>query len=226
MSKKNEYQVQAPRVSNKGDIDNPLLPKGGVPINESDFVDSTARIVGATGSADLRAYANKNIWNVDPGQFYDNSGLSGIDATPGSTKQFDLGKFNIMFDRNKEIEVENQRIRDLNKLNAMAQETHQVKLYDLSLLDIIINTKNAWFNLLDDLLDQRFEIETFTQNNRLFYIGITIIFFTVIIYLYILLTQSDVLAGDNRDTNKNNNESVHKIYHIHQYPITPQQKTS
>ncbi len=97
-------------------------------------------------------------------------------------KTNDLGKFNFMFDRNKEIEVENQRIRDLNKLNTLSQETRQVKLYELSLLDISINTKNAWFNLLDDLLDQRFELETFTQDNRLYYVGITILFFSVIIY--------------------------------------------
>lgn len=210
MNKKNEYQIQSPKVSNNGVFDNPLL-REGKPVNESNFVDSTARIIGANGSADIRAYANKYIWNVDPSQFYDNSGLAGIDVAPDSKKQFDLGKFNIMFDRNKEIEIENQRIRDLNKLNALAQEKHQIKLYELSLLNIIINTKNAWFNVLDDLLDQRFEMATFTRDNRLFYIGITIIFFAVIIYLYVLLTQED--------TDKI--EPIKKIYHIHQYPMVP-----
>lgn len=215
-----KYNSPAPLVSKKNDIDNPLLPRSGIPITDDDFVDSSARIVNATNTNDVRfedkKVWNSDVWNVDPSKFYDNSGLAGIDLSPTSGRKFDLAKFNIEFDRNKEIAKENQRISDLNKLNALSQETVHVSLYDLPLADIIINIKNTWFNLLDDLLDQKFEIETFTKDNRLFYIGITILFFTIILYLYTMIISDE----GNLITKIESGSSQHvkKIYHIHQYP--------
>lgn len=215
------YAVPAPSVSNRDRhiVDNPLLPKSGVPLTADDFVDSTTRIINATNTNDVRFDPTTNVWNVDPGQFYDNSGLAGIDVTPDSTKKIDLGKFNIIFERNKEVAKESQRLKDLEKLNALSQEKQIVSLYDLSLFDIIINTKNAWFNLLDDLLDQKFELQTFTKDNRLFYIGLTLIVFATIIYIYTLF-----VTEDNNGSQKSSNGNVKKIYHIYQYP--PSQKAT
>jgi hypothetical protein len=212
-----KYNSPAPLVSKKNDVDNPLLPRSGIPITDDDFVDSTGRIVNATNTNDVRfedkKVWNSDVWNVDPSKFYDDAGLAGIDLSPTSGRKFDLAKFNIEFDRNKEIAKENQRISDLNKLNTLAQsqETVHVSLYDLPLADIIINIKNSWFNLLDDLLDQKFEIETFTRENRLFYIGITILFFTIILYLYTMIISDDEIPPTTQ-------QHIKKVYHIHQYP--------
>lgn len=211
-----KYNTPPPQVSNNNNIDNPLLPRAGVPLADDDFVDSTNRIVNATNVNDVRfddgvRAGNHNIWSVDPGQFYNNSGLPGIDAKPnGTSNRFDLGQFNKIFDRNKEIAKDSQRINDLNKLNALSKETVQVSLYDLSLFQIIINIKNTWFNLLDDLLDQQFELETFTKDNRLFYIGLTIVFFAVVLYLYA------TIMADNSDNTSDTHQSK-TVYHIHQY---------
>ena len=177
MSSFDKYNTSPPRVSNNNNFDNPLLPKMGIPLADDDFVDSSNRIINSTNENDVRfdtgaKAGNHSIWSVDPSKFYDSSGLSGIDATPnGSSRRFDLGQFNKIFDRNKEIAKDSQKINDLNKLNALSQKTVHSSLYDLTLFQIIINTKNAWFNLLDDLLDQKIELETLTTQNRMFYIG-------------------------------------------------------
>jgi hypothetical protein len=211
-----KYNTPPPRVSNKNDIDNPLLPREGIPITDDDFVDSSARIIDATNRNDTRfedkKIWNNNVWSVDPTRIYNNSGLAGIDLSPTSGRTFDLAQFNKTFERNKEIAKENQRIDDLNKLNALSRQTVQVGLYDLPLAQIIINIKNTWFNLLDDLLDQKFELQTFTKENRLFYIGITILFFAIIMYLFVLITTDDT-------TNNKQAENIQYIYYV-QYPET------
>lgn len=189
MSAFDKYDSAPPKVRMDDIVDNPLLPHDGIPLADDDFVDSTKRIINATNTNDVRFDDNNSIWQVDPGKFYGDAGLSGID-TPG-TKKFDLGQFNIIFERNKEVAKESQRINDLNKLNALSQTETKVSLYNLTLFQIIVNTKDTWFNLLDDLLDQRFELATFTKDNRLFYIGVTIVFFALIIYLYILIISDE-----------------------------------
>lgn len=213
MSALDKYNTPPPRVNSRYQIDNPLLPmipRSGVPLSQDDFVDSTDQIINGS---DLSVSHNKdqNIWSVDVDRLNDNSGLAGIDMTPSDTKKFDLGRFNKEFERNKEITLESQRLKDLDKLNALAQETERVSLYDLSLLQIIVNAKDSWFNLLDDLLDQRFELSTFTKDNRLFYIGLTIIVFAIILYLY------TTISADGSNTNSDKNVQV--VYHVHNYPI-------
>jgi hypothetical protein len=205
----NLYKPQSPKVSTRQEIDNPLLPTKGVPVDDDNFIDSTTKMY----EGKVSDYDNneKNVWNTDPGLFYDESGLSGIDVTPNSNKPFDLNKFNIIFDRNKEIQKENQRIKDLNKLNALSQETNKVSLYNLSMYDIIVNAKNAWFGLLDDLLNRSFNMQTLTKDNRLFYLGLTIVIFCVILYIFVLM-MNEGKQEEHDDRNI--------VYHIHQYQNT------
>lgn len=166
---------------NRG-IDNPLLAKQGVPVTADDLRDSTTRIINASTTNIIRDPDNKNIWNVDPDQFY-----SQQDANDPN-KRFDLGKFNKVFDVNREITKRNQRVEELEKLSRLSKVETHTSLYDLNISQILVNTKNSWFNLLDDLLEQRFQLDTFTKDNRLFYIGLTIVFIAIILYLYTVLT--------------------------------------
>ena len=129
-----KYNSPAPLVSNKNDIDNPLLPHSGIPITNDDFVDSTDHIVNATNTNDMRLEDDKiwnsEVWSVDPSKFYDESGLNGIDLNPTNGRHFDLGKFNNAFEQNKEIAKENQRVNDLNKLNNLSEKNVHKSLYD------------------------------------------------------------------------------------------------
>ena len=163
-------------------IDNPLLAKSGVPVTSDDLRDSTARIINASTTNIIRDPDNKNIWNVDPDDFYSQADKS------DPNRRFDLGKFNKVFDVNREITKRNQRVEELEKLNRLSQVETRTSLYDLNMSQILVNTKNSWFNMLDDLLEQRFQVSTFTKENRLFYVGLTIVFICVILYLYTVLS--------------------------------------
>ena len=166
-------------------IDNPLLPKTGVPVTADDLRDSTSRIISASTTNIIRDPDNKNIWNVNPSDMY-----SAADAAD-TNKRFDLGKFNKVFDINREITNRNNRVKDLEKLSKLSSIDTSVPLYDLTMSQIIVNTKNTWFGLLDDILDQRIEIDTISKENRLFYIGITVVIICFILYLYIIVAETE-----------------------------------
>lgn len=61
------------------------------------------------------------------------------------------------------------------------------KPYQLSFYETMVKIKDTWFGILDDLLHQQFYIETFTKENRLFYIGLTLVLVVILIYLLALL---------------------------------------
>lgn len=173
MSAFDKYNTPAPKINSHNVVDDPLIPKEGIPLSQDGLSDSTK-------------INDDNVWQVDKSNFYDNSGLNGIDTN----NQIDLRRFNKEFDRSKQIATNNQRLDELTKLNELMQENNKskIKLYDQNISVILLNTKNTWFNVLDDILDQDIKIETFTKDNRLFYLGLTILFFSVIMYLYISLT--------------------------------------
>lgn len=177
-----KYNTPAPKINDHNVIDDPLIPKEGIALSQDGLNDST-KLIESNKFID-----NTNVWRVDPSQFYENgSGLNGIDIN----KQIDLGRFNKEFDRTKQIAINNQKLNDLTKLNELSKEEKKEKLYNLNMSEIILNTKDTWFNVLDDLLDQQFKLQTFTKENRLFYIGVTILLFGIIIYLYISLSREE-----------------------------------
>lgn len=160
-------------------FDNTLLSKQGVPVTSDDFRDSTERVLNASTTNIVRDPDNKGIWNVEGDNFIDEGG------------EVDLGKFNKVFDINRDVTKQNNLLRDIEFLDGLSEREKRVSLYNLNIFDIMINTKNAWFGFLDDLLDQRFTLETITKNNRLFYIGLTIMIIACVLYLYVIMTTED-----------------------------------
>jgi hypothetical protein len=210
------------KAFDKYNYDNPLLPKAGIPIAEDDFVDSTTRIVNGTninnGTTDAGKVGNNKVYLVQ------DSGLVGIDGSPSATKRFDLAQFNKDFDKSKDQVMKSQIITDQKKLNELADAANlpKVSLYNLSIFEIIINTKNAWFNLLDDLLDQQFSLETFTKENRMFYVGLTIVFFASVLYLYaMIMGDDDMNVNPISNTKESDKPEIKTIYNIYQYPTAP-----
>jgi hypothetical protein len=203
--------VPTPKVTNDNVIDNPLLTREGIPVNHDNFYDSTDQIVNSTSVNDLRYAGNDTIWSVNPNTFVGSgtdSGLNGIDVQNSNNGKFDLAGFNKAFDRQKEIAKESQRLNDLNKLSEMSRVETKVTPHNLPIGQIAMNTKDTWFDLLDELLDGEINSTTFTKDNRLFYIGITILFFSIITYLYVMIL--------NNKSNANNDNNVKKVYHIYQ----------
>ena len=200
-------------MPNMKEVDNPLISRSGVPLSSDNFYDSTERINNANGTNDLRYGNSHKLWDINPNDFYNDPG-----RRPSETnKKFDLGKFNIEFEKNKGFVRENEKILDnikLNKLTNIANTETAIKpLKDLTIREIIINTKNAIFGIIDDIVRFRFEQEIFTKNNRMFYIGITIIFIVTIVYIYMMI-KNDNNHTKNTDKNK---LFTNNTYHVYQY---------
>jgi hypothetical protein len=217
-----KYNTPSPQINIKKIIDSPLLPKEGVPITEDDFVDSTDRIVQSTNTNELRYGGDSNILNLNPVQFYNDSGPD----YNVKSREYNLGQFPKYLENpqylkqshDEQTKVEDKKINELNRLSATSALEQNSgganNLTNLSLYQILINTKDAWFYLLDDLLEQRFEIETFTKNNRLFYIGLTLIFFASILYIYVLLASDSETPPETAKRN----ESINYIYNVYPNP--------
>lgn len=101
---------------------------------------------------------------------------------------FDVIEFNKRFEQEKELTKTRIKELEQERLNKLNVETKEKKITELTVVEILIGIKDAWFDLIDDLLQQRFSINTFTKNNRLFYIGATIAIIAIILYLYELFT--------------------------------------
>jgi hypothetical protein len=100
-------------------------------------------------------------------------------------KFFDQYLFNQKFDdyiiqkKNERKLKEQVQLYDLDTI-----ENIKIQPYDLPLNKLLINLKNIWFQLFDDLMDKKNPSELFTTTN-FFYFGIT---FIVIFLLYIILS--------------------------------------
>ena len=86
------------------------------------------------------------------------------------------------------------------------------KIYQLSVGEILIGIKDTWFEIIDDLLQQRFSLSIFTKGNRLFFIGLTIAIIVLIVYLYEILTEDEEVKKET------NIKEDHHIYHLVKEP--------
>lgn len=135
-------------------------------------------------------------------------------STQKGGNKFNNIDFNPSFEQARNIAMAKIREEDKQKLAKLDKTIIQKPITDLSVGEILIGIKNSWFDLIDDLLQRRFTMSTFTKNNRLFYIGVTIVIFIIIIYLYDVYT--------THISEKSVKETV-KIYHLYKdnhNPIT------
>ena len=131
-----------------------------------------------------------------------------------SGKKFDVKEFNVKFEQEKERTKTVGKTLDEQRLAKLNKPPPKKQIYELSIGEIIINIKDAWFEILDDLLQQDFTLETLTRNNRLFYIGLTIIIIFIAIYLYDILTEDDIPEPTKEI------KEIHHIYHTAKAPTT------
>jgi len=124
--------------------------------------------------------------------------------------KLDVDKFNRAFDqyidKRKEY-IQEQVDKRLDELN---RAPPPIPIYKRSIGEIMVNTKDALFNTLDDVLQFKFESGTFTKDFRLFYIGLFIIIIAFIIFFYSFFVKDD----------KTNNAI--EIRHTHTYNIPSQ----
>ncbi len=115
----------------------------------------------------------------------------------------------------KSIKSESEATLNLQKLNKYAEgEINNLKpFYKLNLLEIAIELKNTWFGILDDLLGGNMSLNIILKENRLFYIGLTILIIAIILYIY------DYAINPNdpfQNLITNNGNGVVEIRHIYE----------
>ena len=133
------------------------------------------------------------------------------------SKNDDSNKFNLRaFNQEFEDDVTKNKIiqqkKDAETLNKLNNTVYKKPILDNNLFEILIGIKNTWFYLIDDLLNQKFNKNTFTKDNRLFYIGLTLFIFGLIIFLYNYLSE---------DESKQENKVIEKYYIYQQQSNMP-----
>lgn len=127
---------------------------------ETNFYDPTKQMVNN--------YLKDNI------SMYDNTG-----------KYFDSYLFNQKFDEYIKKQTEERKLKEkVQTYDLDSIDNIQVQPYQLPINKLLINFKNIWFGLFDDIIEGKNPSDLFTTSN-FFYFGIT---FIVIFILYIMLS--------------------------------------
>jgi hypothetical protein len=100
-------------------------------------------------------------------------------------KFFDWNLFNKKFDQYIEQQNEERLLKQKVKLYDLDSISNiEISPYQLPLNKLLINFKNVWFKLFDDIINNKNILENFNTNN-LFYFGIS---FIIIYIIFIMLT--------------------------------------
>lgn len=126
-----------------------------------------------------------------------------------SDKEFDIDSFNKEFENKSQKRQEMMRKKMQAKIDALSIKDEPVPIHMRPVGDILISTKDAMFSILEDLLQSKFNKETFTKENRLFYLGIFIMMLTVLMILYSLLFPSE--SSSSKKDGSIKIEHIHKI---------------
>lgn len=159
-----EVDLSNPQTSSEiYEVSNPRqLNKMSLEINEpeTNYYDPTKKMVDN--------YLKTNI------SMYDNRG-----------KYFDTYLFNQKFDQYIKEKTAERELKEKVKIYDLDRiENIQIQPYELPLNKLLINFKNIWFELFDNIVQHKDPTELLTTSN-FFYFGIS---FVVIFLLYIMLS--------------------------------------
>jgi len=162
LSEETQLNLSNPQISSNTnyEIHNPIQTHK-VPLDTTtNFYDPTKQIVNN--------YLKTNT------SMYDNKG-----------KYFDSYLFNQKFDSYIKQKTEERKLKEQVQLYDLDNiENIEIQPYELPLNKLLINFKNIWFQLFDDIMDLKNPSYLFTTTN-FFYFGMT---FIVIFLLYIMLS--------------------------------------
>ena len=128
--------------------------------------------------------------------------------------------FNLEFDKIKQLtktEIDKNTAKRLAEMNIKSKPKN---ITDMSVYEILIGIKDTIFGIGDDIMRGDISIKIITKNNRLFFIGLTMIVFAMLLYLYEIIMDDDIevnkkivevrhvyVGGDGTNNNNNNNNN-------------------
>jgi hypothetical protein len=134
----------------------------------------------------IESIINKNVTSsqYNPTQNSSNASIEKI-----KQQQTVLAKFNNTFDKAKD------KLKKYRNDNIIANKP----IYEYSVYEIFTGISNTWFGILDDLISFNLN-NILTRNNRLFFIGLTLIIICTLIYVCLeLFNKIDlIIAPKNR----------------------------
>ncbi len=136
----------------------------------------------------------------------------GIFQYQSDNGDFDVDRFNLFFEQYRERRKKEQRKKMRDKLDDLNAPPVIKPIYKYSIGQIAIDTKDALFQILDDVLQGRWSVNTFTRDNRMFYIGIVFILLASFAYLYTMIT-NDALETTEQ-SGRFEIQHVHKIMNL------------
>lgn len=102
----------------------------------------------------------------------------------------EVDKFNREFDQYKIRRDQTMKQEMEDKLDELNKPTPPTPLYEKSVGEIVISTKDTVFNMIDDTVKFNFN-NFFTKDNRLFYIGLLIIMISLIMLFILFFNQQE-----------------------------------
>ena len=103
-----------------------------------------------------------------------------------SDGKLDIDHYNREFSQYSDKRKEEMKRVLAEKLDELNKPKPVELIYDLSIGQIALNTKDAIFDILDDTVNLRFTSDILTKNNRLFYLGIILVLVACLLFLYML----------------------------------------
>jgi len=112
---------------------------------------------------------------------------------------------------NKTFEEEQEKIRDKKIKNIKVNKKKVKNIHDLTLGEILVNTKNTYMGIIADLLLGNFDkgiINVFTKEDRIFYIGVSLLIISFLIYIISFLINDTPKISNTEKLNSGININI------------------
>lgn len=117
-------------------------------------------------------------------------------------QEFDVKQFNIKFDAMKSKIKANNDVTEAEALQKLNDQNNlpKIPIYLQTPETIIFNVKRTWFDIYDDFGKNGTQIQILYKGDRLFYIGLTLIFFALMLYaVYVLFDFEESETKDSKE---------------------------
>ena len=94
---------------------------------------------------------------------------------------FDIKRFNQDFDNYLDRQKKARLEKEAQYLESKTVVKREKLLHELSFYELVVNMKNTVFDIIDEIVNNKVTKDTFKKNNRLFYIGLLLILFSMIL---------------------------------------------
>lgn len=105
--------------------------------------------------------------------------------------KLDIDHYNDNFNQYSENRQEEMKKVMAEKLEELNKPKPVELIYDLSVGEIAVNTKDAMYNIIDDVVNLRFTGDLITRDHRMFYLGIVLIIIACLLFFYMIFGSGD-----------------------------------